>query len=670
CNDSSDGEESGLDRSSGSYGGESDELEELTGKAHGKHDHGCASACAECIWRFRHVLIVAWPLSAIVLAYPAFLLVLNALPLPKSPPRGTQSDLAEDLFEAKFPYLVGMKMEMVVFTCRTQCESAVSGLTQGYVQQIKDMVKQFGNENPGTIIDIRSYYSFGTKINNNPMISYDKQSLLLSWSWRVNGTTKLVAQAFAKSVNDEVDLINELQPSGPGTFEVAATGPTFLNRAMKETLIHEVPIHEISTLWLPFGILGYRLQSFRLLMVVLCSMPISILISFGCMYFVSLHTSVIMYALMMMLMLCTALSFDYSLFTLTRFKEERLHGANMKDAIHTTIVQSGHVVVVSGLVLTIAYAAMLVLPGAFKSFCIAACSMIICSLGVQMTFVPSVLAVFPWLGADFDPPDGVHDEGLGHGNDPEGDKRKVILDEDQKEDQLFDPVHGSHSPKSPLAKVEAFRHGIYYDLGGKLTQFPLNIVVPLLVYAVTAPLTMRCASYRMGHAYELQVPRGRLEWATALRIQKDFPSSVGCMMPTLIIVTNPLPAPVPPVGALPSSEEEDIFNQLLNPSNGTAISTTSMVPTTTTPAVPLDVRGQEFFDINCAMVDSLIQATKNKSYALSAEDFSSPTFYGTHANGKVKCLNYRLTHYYRANYFTQKFMFTSQLMQKLWDRLV
>ena len=46
----------------------------------------------------------------------------------------------------------------------------------------------------------------------------------------------------------------------------------------------QVPIHEIETLWLPFGILALRLQSARLLLLALCSMPVAILISFGFMH--------------------------------------------------------------------------------------------------------------------------------------------------------------------------------------------------------------------------------------------------------------------------------------------------------------------------------------------------------------------------------------------------
>lgn len=44
------------------------------------------------------------------------------------------------------------------------------------------MVLRFGHEYPGTIIDIRSYYTFGTKIDDNPMLSFDKQSILFVWS--------------------------------------------------------------------------------------------------------------------------------------------------------------------------------------------------------------------------------------------------------------------------------------------------------------------------------------------------------------------------------------------------------------------------------------------------------------------------------------------------------
>ena len=49
---------------------------------------------------------------------------------------------------------------------------------------------------------------------------------------------------------------------------------------------------------------------------------------------------------------------------MTRYGEERRKGAGLEESIATVIIQSGHVVMVSGLVLTIAYGSMLCLPGA------------------------------------------------------------------------------------------------------------------------------------------------------------------------------------------------------------------------------------------------------------------------------------------------------------------
>ena len=44
---------------------------------------------------------------------------------------------------------------------------------------------------------------------------------------------------------------------------------------------------------------------------------------------------------------------------------------------------------------------------------------------------------------------------------------------------------------------------------------------------------------------------------------------------------------------------------------------------------------------------NLLRPERNEAYALKSEDFQSPTFYGEHEDGNVKCLNYKLTHYYR-----------------------
>lgn len=135
----------------------------------------------------------------------------------------------------------------------------------------------------------------------------------------------------------------------------------------------------------------------------------------------------------------------------------------------------------------------------------------------------------------------------------------------------------------------------------------------------------------MGHAYELQIPRGRKEWETSLMIQRDFPTSVGCMMPTLIIATSQVADPVtlPPLPALPARSLRQAENATKEPPEPTAPPAVPVVASTAVPTAaptgastgapqpdiseePLDVRGQAFFDENCRMVNRLIQSTRHQ----------------------------------------------------------
>jgi len=378
-------------------------------------------------------------------------------------------------------------------------------------------------------------------------------------------------------------------------------------------------------------------------------MPIEILVSFGCMYFVSLKTTVLFYGLMMMLMLCTSLSFDYALFTLTRYSEEREAGEDVMESILTVISQSGRVVVVSGCVLMIAWGAMLALPNPFKTFCLAAnCMIFICVL-VQLTFTPSLLAIMPFLG----PPAARK-------------PRKAPKVDPASPSALDNGSERSSHGESPLTKARPHMRGIGFMMGKWLTLFPLNIVVPLVVYAFMMPLTLRMGQnftisefkFRMGHSYALTVPRTRDEWHTALRVQQDFPNSVGILMPMLIIATNSLPqvpnSTMQQAQALRAQQDQlqDQFSSMTTPE-------------------PLDVRGQEFFDANCHMVDHLIQYTRDKPYGLTADNFVSATFHGADENG-VQCLKYSLINLVRTNFLSRKVFLshTSQNLQMLWDQLV
>ncbi|CAK0906984.1 unnamed protein product [Prorocentrum cordatum] len=550
---------------------------------------------------------------------------------PPQAPEGTESTAAMQIFEQHFPDLAEVRREMVVLRCRTHCKSAATDMSRGIVEQISDLLYRFQNSNPDAGIVVNSYFTFSEhhQLGENPMISADRQSILLLWVWRVPERLKKVSEEFVTTMQVAIDEMNDMQPSHG--LSISLTGLMTLDVALQETLIEEIPVHELSTIWLPFCILAYALRSPRMLLLAMIPMPIEILISFGLVYFASLKTVVLFYALMMMLMMCTSLSFDYALFMLTRYAEERAAGEPVDRAIVTVISQGGRVVVVSGIVLIIAWGSMAGLPVPFNTFSLSSCTMIAVCVLVQLTFVPSLLAIMPFLGPPAAKRRGASlDAGGGHGNG-----------------------HGSAEEHSAFTKAQPHMQGIGFWLGRYLTAFPLNIIVPIIIYTAMMPLTLRMSKnfeidgmfsfkFKMGHSFALGIPRSREEWSTALEIQDSFPSSVGIMMPMLIIGTGP--------------SEPDSSRQVI-----------------TDGSTPIDVKSEKFFHANCQMANALIEATSGKPYALGADSFVSGTFHGEADDGDaVKCLSPRLINAVRTNYITKHWLLrkTSANLQQLWDQIV
>lgn len=611
----------------------------LKDKKDNHEKQGVVFAVSRGIYGLRFAIVLGWVAASVVLAPFAYQMVLRGAPTPKQPPPGTASSAAMSEFESHFQNLTILRHEMISMRCKTPCTSAANSMSKGFVQQFVDMIKRFNYTNPGTIVQIDHYFALAShhQLGENPFISQDQQSILLVWIWRVPQNMKAKAEAFCNEVKQDVELKNAYQ--GPDGLEIAATGLVFLDHAMKETLIEEIPVHEITTIWLPFLILASALRSARMLLLALIPMPIEIIVAFGLMYFVSLKTVVLLHALMMMLMLCTSLSFDYALFTLTRYAEERASGANVEDSILTVISQSGRVVVVSGVVLVISWAAMLGLPPPFNGFCVSACTMIIVCVLVQLTFTPSLLAILPFLG----PPAAEKGQAALANVEADDFMEMKALD---KEGEIAISSRGreDHADSDdPEKKAQVHMSGPWFCMGGFLTKSPCNVLLPLLVYVAMFPLTTRMGKnfdlaafkFKMGHSYELTMPRGAHEWKTLLQIQESFPSQVGILMPMTIMMFNQ--AGVPGV------------------------------------AGPQTVTNQQSFDVNCQMVNNLISATKGTEIALSPSSFLSPTLHGEDGDtGQVKCTEYWQIDFVRTNYLSQHLFLahTSEHLQELWNSLV
>merc|ERR1719410_295332 len=104
-----------------------------------------------------------------------------------------------------------MKKEMVMFKCRRPCKTAATDHTSGYVEMLMGYVNRFAAENPGTVLHTDSYYTYGTEIDDNPMLSHNKQAVLMQWMWRINNTQKFAALDFVDKIENEIGILNQIQ---------------------------------------------------------------------------------------------------------------------------------------------------------------------------------------------------------------------------------------------------------------------------------------------------------------------------------------------------------------------------------------------------------------------------------------------------------------------------
>jgi uncharacterized membrane protein YdfJ with MMPL/SSD domain len=188
---------------------------------------------------------------------------------------------------------------------------------------------------------------------------------------------------------------------------------------------HDIALVDAVAFPIALAILASVLQSCRLLLLPVVCMLLSILGSFSIMRPVAEHMDVITFAPSVQMSLSIALSIDYSLFLLGRYREELLmlraqpraataaavgkdgNKATKAEAtaaaaaaaaatVEAMLRHAGHVVVVSNTTLTVCFLGNLFFSSVLlQTIGIAAATTCACALVVNVTLVPTLLLLFP-----------------------------------------------------------------------------------------------------------------------------------------------------------------------------------------------------------------------------------------------------------------------------------
>jgi trehalose monomycolate/heme transporter len=105
-------------------------------------------------------------------------------------------------------------------------------------------------------------------------------------------------------------------------------------------------------------------------------------------------TMVSTFAINIITLIGLGLSIDYSLFVVSRFREEMAAGQPVRKAVITTMATAGRTVVVSGLTVTLAMAGLLLFPEPFlKSMGYGAMAAVVVAMVASLTVLPAGLAI-------------------------------------------------------------------------------------------------------------------------------------------------------------------------------------------------------------------------------------------------------------------------------------
>jgi RND superfamily putative drug exporter len=188
------------------------------------------------------------------------------------------------------------------------------------------------------------------------------------------------------------DIRAEIDPPAGYAYQLTGYGPITKDSSVQS----EEDLARAETVSLPIAALVLVLVFTS---VVAAGMPLfvaglAIPTSLGLIYLVAQQVEMSVYVLNIATMLSLSLAIDYSLFIVSRYREELRHGRPVGDAVIRAVATAGKAVTFSGIAVAIGLSGLLLFEApAIRSIGIAGAIVVLCSVGFALTFLPALLGM-------------------------------------------------------------------------------------------------------------------------------------------------------------------------------------------------------------------------------------------------------------------------------------
>eukprot|EP01105_Mastigella_eilhardi_P004748 TRINITY_DN1638_c0_g1_i16.p1 TRINITY_DN1638_c0_g1~~TRINITY_DN1638_c0_g1_i16.p1 ORF type:complete len:829 (-),score=200.10 TRINITY_DN1638_c0_g1_i16:1593-4055(-) len=345
-------------------------------------------------YRVRLVVIAVWVLAALCSAYFA-LQFMSATTIMFYPPKNSEAakgNTAEQTYYGD-QAVAGM---LVLYLSSNTNSSILCDWTARTSRLINDTAMGY-DKHKGLVVDVQGYYLLGNH-TGDPVILLAMKEVFVSPSGHA---TLLFIEMTAILTPPAFDFITYMRDQSSkwddegGNFSIGVTGYNAMLFDIQEGSTQDMERMDLFALPLALLVLMLVLRAWPLMLIPCINVGITILVSFAIMYPIALLWDVATFTLAMMMSVIIAMSIDYSLFLLSRYREEVELGNKNYTAVKKMLLHAGGIVLTSGGVLTVCLLGIAVFPvSLMASMGVAAALSLLCTILVNLSFTPAMLLTF------------------------------------------------------------------------------------------------------------------------------------------------------------------------------------------------------------------------------------------------------------------------------------
>ena len=280
--------------------------------------------------------------------------------------------------------------------------SAASISNMTFLQEVYDLGPSYTSgpvaADSASIIANGTLYTYPIQIPQQLLTGFVSPShqtmlMMMEFSKAANYTTNKGDKPILLDVETVRGIISDLKQETGSNITSYVTGMAAISQDMSTSSSSDMELIGPITIIIIVVLMGYMFRTLVGQFLPLGAVGVAVGLSQALVYVLGSTVLNINYMVTTMLFaILMGVGTDYSIFIITRYREERIKGATRENAVHTAVAWAGESIVTSALTVIVAFLAMATGNSSFiQSMGIVLCGAIVIALLVALTLVPAVL---------------------------------------------------------------------------------------------------------------------------------------------------------------------------------------------------------------------------------------------------------------------------------------